>query len=89
MGSQRHIVLIAETHENDVRYLKPVDEDGFGFDAVWADEFHHILRRYLAGDYEGYYARYAGTLEELAQCIEAGWLHGTPASDRPRSSSNW
>ena len=27
-------------------------------------------------------ARYAGTLEELAQCIEAGWLHGTPVRDR-------
>jgi maltooligosyltrehalose trehalohydrolase len=83
VAADRHIVLIAETHENDVRYLKPVAEGGFGFDAVWADEFHHILRRYLAGDREGYYARYAGTLEELARCIQAGWLHGTPARDRP------
>jgi maltooligosyltrehalose trehalohydrolase len=83
VAAERQIVLIAETHENDVRYLKPVDEGGFGFDAVWADEFHHILRRYLAGDCEGYYARYAGTLEELAMCIEAGWLHGTRARDRP------
>jgi maltooligosyltrehalose trehalohydrolase len=81
--ADRQIVLIAETHENDVRYLKPVDEGGFGFDAVWADDFHHTLRRFLAGDHEGYYARYAGTLEEVANCIEAGWLYGTPARDRP------
>jgi maltooligosyltrehalose trehalohydrolase len=93
----RQIVLIAETGENDVRYLKSVDEGGFGFDAVYADDFHHALRRYLAGDHEGYYADYAGTLEEVAQCIEQGWLYegqgtprgestvhrGTPARDRP------
>jgi maltooligosyltrehalose trehalohydrolase len=93
----RHIALTAETHENDVRYLKPVDEGGFGFDAVWADDFHHTLRRYLAGDREGYYADYVGTLDEVARCIEQGWLYegqptprsgfedkrGTPARDRP------
>lgn len=93
----RQIALTAETHENDVRYLKPVEAGGFGFDAVWADDFHHSLRRYLAGDHEGYYADFAGTLDEVARCIEQGWLYegqptprsaferkrGTPARDRP------
>ena len=92
----RQAVFIAETSENDVRYLKPVDGGGFGLDAVWADDFHHSLRRYLAGDHEGYYANYEGTLEEVARCIEHGWLYegqptlggrrkprGTPALDRP------
>jgi maltooligosyltrehalose trehalohydrolase len=97
VGPGRQIVLIAESSENDVRYLRPVDEGGFGFDAVYADDFHHSLRRYLAGDHEGYYANYAGSLEEVARCIEQGWLferqaasreggeqrRGTPARDRP------
>lgn len=97
LDSGRQVALIAETHENDVRYLKPVEEGGFGLDAVWADDFHHTLRRYLAGDHEGYYADYVGTLEEVARCIEQGWLYegqptprsgfhtprGTPARDRP------
>jgi maltooligosyltrehalose trehalohydrolase len=77
-STDRSLVLIAETHENDVRYVEPVVQEGFGMDAVWADEFHHILRRYLAGDHEGYFARYQGTLDELARCIERGWVHGTP-----------
>jgi maltooligosyltrehalose trehalohydrolase len=94
--AHRRVVLIAETHENDVRYLQPVQDGGFGFDAVWADDFHHSLRRYLAGDHEGYYADYEGTLDEVARCIERGWLYegqatprshfetprGTPARDR-------
>ena len=93
----RGVVLIAETGENDVRYLRPVDEGGFGLDAVYADDFHHSLRRYLAGDHEGYYADFEGTLAEVARCIEQGWLYegqptrrsklmkprGTPARDRP------
>jgi maltooligosyltrehalose trehalohydrolase len=97
VGPERQIVLIAETHENDVRYLLPVEAGGYGLDAVWADDFHHSLRRYLAGDHEGYYADYLGTLEEVARCIEQGWLYegqetpssglehrrGTPARDRP------
>jgi maltooligosyltrehalose trehalohydrolase len=97
LPADRQISLTAETHENDVRYLKPVEEGGFGLDAVWADDFHHSMRRYLAGDHEGYYADYAGTLEEVARCIDQGWLYegqptprsafetprGTPARERP------
>jgi len=80
----RSIVLIAETGENDVRYLQEADRGGYGFDAVYADDFHHTLRRYLAGDHEGYYAHFEGTLEEVARCIRQGWLRmGTPAEDRP------
>ena len=96
LPAERQVVLVAETSENDVRYLKPVEEGGFGLDAVWADDFHHSLRRYLAGDHEGYYANYEGTLDEVARCIERGWLYegqptrggnhrprGTPALGRP------
>ena len=81
------IVLIAETNEKDVRYVRPVSDGGFGFDAVYADDFHHSLRRYLAGDHEGYYADFEGSLAEVARCIEHGWLYdghrGTPAGDLP------
>jgi maltooligosyltrehalose trehalohydrolase len=98
-GPDRAVVLIAETGENDVRYLRSVQKGGLGFDAVYADDFHHALRRYLAGDHEGYYADFEGTLEEVARCITQGWLYegqatrsshgerhrGTPARDQPAS----
>lgn len=83
-AEDKPIVLIAETGENDVRYLKAVSEGGYGFDAVYADDFHHTLRRYLAGDHEGYYAHFQGTLDEVVRCIRQGWLRmGTRAEDRP------
>ncbi len=90
----RGVVLIAESSENDVRYLLPSTKGGHGFDAVWADDFHHSIRRYLAGDNEGYYRDYKGTLEEVARTINQGFLYegewspfwgrirGTPARDQ-------
>lgn len=74
------IVLIAETSENDVRYLRATDAGGLGMDAVWADDFHHTLRRYLAGDHEAYFSRFQGTVDEVARCINRAWLRGTDAS---------
>jgi maltooligosyltrehalose trehalohydrolase len=85
MDGERKVVLIAETGENEVRYLESVDAGGFGLDAVYADDFHHSLRRYLAGDGEGYYADYAGTLEEVARIISQGWLY----EGQPTPSSNF
>ncbi len=91
----RQVVLIAETDENDARYLLPASQGGYGFDVVYADDFHHSLRRYLAGDDEGYYRDYQGTLAEVARIVEQGWLYegqastvtgrprGTPVRDRP------
>jgi maltooligosyltrehalose trehalohydrolase len=88
-------ILIAETHQNDVSYLKPLEEGGYGFDAVWADDFHHTVRRRVAGDHEGYYQDYAGSAEEIARALNQGFLYegqrsaysgecrGTPARDRP------
>jgi maltooligosyltrehalose trehalohydrolase len=88
-------ILIAETHENDVGYLRGFAQGGYGFDAVWADDFHHTLRRRLAGDRQGYYADYAGTTAEIARTLNQGFLYegqrsshlgrgrGTPARDCP------
>jgi maltooligosyltrehalose trehalohydrolase len=90
--------LIAETHENDVRYLRPLDAGGYGFDAAWADDFHHAARTLVARDREGYFATFAGTSEELVRTVRQGFLYegqaqrgsggprGTPARDVPWGS---
>jgi maltooligosyltrehalose trehalohydrolase len=67
-------VLIAETHENDARYLRPAAEGGFGFDAVWVDDFHHTVHTTASHEHSGYYADYDGTLDQLARTIRRGWL---------------
>jgi maltooligosyltrehalose trehalohydrolase len=54
-------LLIAEDERKAPELLRPPARGGWGLDAVWADDFHHHLRRLVAGDHEGYFARYSGT----------------------------
>src|SRR5262249_49365071 len=53
-------LLIAE---QEVGNLRPLEE--WGFDAQWADEFHHELHVLLTAERDGYYERY-GSVEGLA-----------------------
>jgi maltooligosyltrehalose trehalohydrolase len=72
---ERRVLVIAEDDRNDARLVRPVDQGGYGLDAVWADDFHHSVRRWAAGDHDGYYRDYAGTSEEVAAALERGWLY--------------
>lgn len=94
----RHIVLFAEESLNDVRTIMPVAQGGFGFDAIWADDFHHAMRVLLSNAWEGYYADYTGTMVEVAKALNEGFVYqgqasvysgkirGKPVSDAPASA---
>jgi maltooligosyltrehalose trehalohydrolase len=81
--------LIAESEANDVRYLHPVSQGGYGFDAVWADDFHHAVRTLITPDREGYLGGYSGTLDEVGACVSQGFLYEgqpSPVTGRPRGT---
>ena len=65
-------------HAEDSRNLAAIVTDpasgGWGLDGVWADDFHHVIRRLLAGDSHSYYADFAGTTDELATVLRRGWM---------------
>jgi maltooligosyltrehalose trehalohydrolase len=73
-SSQRPVVVIAEDHRNLAQLLLPRDRGGYGLDGVWADDFHHQVRVHVAGDSEGYYQDYSGSVEDLTQTIQRGWF---------------
>ncbi|MCK9520941.1 MAG: malto-oligosyltrehalose trehalohydrolase [Dehalococcoidia bacterium] len=82
--------LIAESNENDVRYLRPVTDGGYGFDAVWADDFHHCVRTALTAGHEGYLASYTGRVDDLAATVEQGFLYEgetDPFTGEPRGTA--
>jgi maltooligosyltrehalose trehalohydrolase len=54
--------------------VRPEGEGGWGLDGVWADDFHHEVRVALAGDNEGYYADFDGSMTKLADTLNKGWL---------------
>jgi len=62
--------LIAEDNRNDPQTLL-----AHGIDAVWSDDFHHILHVLLTREQEGYYRAFSGELDELARVIERGQLY--------------
>ena len=53
--------------------IRPEGEGGWGLDGVWADDFHHKVRVALAGDNEGYYRDYTGSMSNLAKTLNQGW----------------
>ncbi|MEP0546218.1 MAG: malto-oligosyltrehalose trehalohydrolase [Rhodothermales bacterium] len=83
-------VLVAEDHRNLNTLLLP-RPDGFGLDAVWADDLHHLVRNIVAGDTEGYYADFAdATTADIAETVERGWFYdGRPSKTtaKPRGTS--
>lgn len=67
-------LIVAEDCRNLAHMVRPEAEGGWGLDAVWADDFHHQVRRALAGDSDGYYRDFTGTTADLATTIRQGWF---------------
>jgi maltooligosyltrehalose trehalohydrolase len=66
-------ILIAEDERKRPGITRSTASDGWGLDGMWADDFHHHVRRLLAGDREGYYAPYSGTTADIALTVNRGW----------------
>jgi maltooligosyltrehalose trehalohydrolase len=58
-----------------VQLILPQEEGGFGFDAMWADDFHHVVRVINTHEDEGYFADFRGSLEELVDTLQHGWFY--------------
>ncbi|NVJ27540.1 malto-oligosyltrehalose trehalohydrolase [Myxococcus sp. AM011] len=71
----RRVIIIAEDERNERRLMLPASEGGHGLDGVWADDFHHQMRRAFAGDSESYFQDYTGSAEDLARTLRQGWFY--------------
>jgi maltooligosyltrehalose trehalohydrolase len=86
---ERSVLVIAEDHRNLAHMVRPEEEGGWGLDAVWADDLHHQVRRGLAGDRDGYFRDFTGTVRDLAETIRDGWFFKGQRSvhlDAPRGT---
>ncbi|MGE0594084.1 MAG: malto-oligosyltrehalose trehalohydrolase [Vicinamibacterales bacterium] len=72
---RRHVHVIAEDDRNLAHLVARRADGGFGLDAVWADDFHHQMRRHLAGDADGYFRDYTGSTADLATTLGRGWFY--------------
>ncbi len=88
--TDRAVHLIAEDDRNLDTLLHPVDRGGCGMTGVWADDFHHAVRRHLAGDREAWFEDFTGSTTEIAAAVRDGWVFSgqhAPHYGGPRGSS--
>jgi maltooligosyltrehalose trehalohydrolase len=79
-GSGRRALVVAEDARNLRRVVEPETDGGWGAQAVWSDDFHHQMRRALAGDADGYFADFSGSAADIATTARRGWFfHGQPS----------
>ena len=74
-GSGRRAQVVAEDHGNLAHMVRPERGGGFGLDGLWSDDFHHQMRRRLAGDADGYFADFSGTADAIARTAARGWFY--------------
>lgn len=92
---QRLVYLFAENDRDDRRILAATNENGFGYDAVWDDDFHHAMHVMLTGETAAYFQDFRGGVEDLAKAWREGFVytgqyseyrkhhHGSPSTDIP------
>src|SRR5262249_32853317 len=71
----RSIILVAENEPQDVRALRPLEQNGFGLDALWNDDFHHEAAVGLTGHREAYYTDYLGSPQEFIALAKWGCIY--------------
>ncbi len=67
--------LLAEEHRNLAAVTTTRAEGGHGFDAVYADDFHHEFQRMLTGHTDGFLRDYQGSTADAAVALETGWIY--------------
>ena len=80
----RPLSLIAESDLNDPRLITPREAGGYGLQAQWDDDVHHVLHAMLTGERQGYYGDF-GSLDSLEAVLTGAFFHaGTWSSFRRR-----
>ncbi len=71
----RKIIVIAENEAQQVKLVQPVEQGGYGIDALWNDDFHHAAMVAATGRNEAYYSDYHGAPQEFVSAVKRGFLY--------------
>ena len=67
--------MIAEDDRNSRSVLDPQDKKGWHFDALWSDDFHHVMRVSQTGDQRYFYCMFQGSADEVVATLQNGWFY--------------
>jgi maltooligosyltrehalose trehalohydrolase len=71
----RSTVVVAENEPQHTILARPVEQGGYGINALWNDDFHHTAIVALTGHNEAYYSDYLGTPQEFISAVKWGYLY--------------
>ena len=74
-AGERTLFIAAENEPQHAQLVRPIDDGGYGLDALWNDDFHHSARVAATGRTEAYYSDYRGTPQELISALRWGYLY--------------
>jgi maltooligosyltrehalose trehalohydrolase len=70
----REIIIVAENEPQHVKLVRPVEQGGYGMDALWNDD-HHSAVVSVTGRKEAYYTDYHGAPQEFVSAAKWGYLY--------------
>jgi maltooligosyltrehalose trehalohydrolase len=73
-AGDRRVVLVAENEPQDTRLVRPLEEGGYGLDALWNDDWHHSAMVALTSHSEAYYSETSGDPQEFVSAAKYGYL---------------
>jgi maltooligosyltrehalose trehalohydrolase len=82
--------MIAEDDRNTRSVLDPKEKNGWHFDGLWSDDFHHVMRVSQTGDQRYFYCMFNGSADEVVATLQNGWFYTgqvSPFHKKPRGSS--
>jgi maltooligosyltrehalose trehalohydrolase len=68
------IYLSAENEPQETKVVAAQEKGGYGFDALWNDDFHHSALVSLTGHREAYFTDHSGAAREFVACVRHGFL---------------
>ena len=71
----REIILVAENESQEAKIARVPERGGYGFDALWNDDFHHSAIAALTGQRSAYYTDYFGSPQEFISAVKYGYLY--------------
>jgi len=75
VAAHRILYFIGENESQQASATAPVEQGGYGLDAVWNDDFHHSAKVAMRGKQEAYFHDYKGTAQELVSLVKWGYLY--------------
>ncbi|CAN5406608.1 malto-oligosyltrehalose trehalohydrolase [soil metagenome] len=71
----RSTIIINENESQHSELVRPLEQGGYGLDALWNDDYHHTARVALTGRAEAYCHDYRGTAQEFISIAKYGYLY--------------